>query len=115
MVLGALLHWRMYRMSATRIGDGGEDATGDDVALNPSEPQLDLVEPGRVSRSEVQADIGVPIQKRADLLGLVCRQVVGNHVDLLGRWLVDDDVCQKRDKLRRSVPRRSFAEHFAGF
>ena len=46
MVLGALLHWRMYRISATQIGDGGEDATGDDVALDPGEPQLDLVEPG---------------------------------------------------------------------
>ena len=33
-------------MSATQIGDGGEDATGDDLALDPGEPQLDLVEPG---------------------------------------------------------------------
>jgi hypothetical protein len=38
------------------LSDGGEDATGDDVALDPSEPQFDLVEPGRVSRREVQPD-----------------------------------------------------------
>src|SRR5256885_9371384 len=41
---------------STQIGDGGEDATSDDVALDPGEPQFDLVEPGRVSRREVQPD-----------------------------------------------------------
>jgi hypothetical protein len=51
------MYWRMYRMSfSAQIGDGGEDATGDDVALDPGEPQFDLVEPGRVSRREVQPD-----------------------------------------------------------
>ena len=44
-----------HELSA-QIGDGGEDATGDDVALDPGEPQFDLVEPGRVSRREVQPD-----------------------------------------------------------
>jgi hypothetical protein len=44
-----------HELSA-QIGDGGEDATGDDVALDPREPQFDLVEPGRVSRREVQPD-----------------------------------------------------------
>jgi hypothetical protein len=33
-----------HELSA-QIGDGGEDATGDDVPLDPSEPQFDLVEP----------------------------------------------------------------------
>ena len=44
-----------HELSA-QIGDGGEDATGDDVPLDPGEPQFDLVEPGRVSRREVQPD-----------------------------------------------------------
>ena len=44
-----------HELSA-QIGDGGEDATGDDVALDPGEPRFDLVEPGRVSRREVQPD-----------------------------------------------------------
>ena len=44
-----------HELSA-QIGDGGKDATGDDVALVPDEPQFDLVEPGRVSRREVQPD-----------------------------------------------------------
>ena len=36
-----------------QVGDGGEDAACDDVTLDLGEPQLDLVEPGRVSRREV--------------------------------------------------------------
>jgi hypothetical protein len=44
------------RELSAQIGDGGEDATGDDVALHPGEPQFDLVEPGRVSQREVQPD-----------------------------------------------------------
>src|SRR6201981_3630992 len=50
-----------HELSA-QIGDGGEDATGDDVALDPGEPQFDLVEPGRVSRREMQPDT---IKRRA--------------------------------------------------
>src|SRR6516165_10597952 len=38
-----------HELSA-QIGDGGEDATGDDVPLDSGEPQFDLVEPGRVNR-----------------------------------------------------------------
>jgi D-arabinose 1-dehydrogenase-like Zn-dependent alcohol dehydrogenase len=50
-----------HELSA-QIGDGGEDATGDDVPLDPGEPQFDLVEPGQVSRREVQPDT---IRRRA--------------------------------------------------
>ena len=56
-VLGDLMYWRMYRHElSVQIGDGGEDAKSDDVALDLGEPQFDLVEPGRVSRREVQPD-----------------------------------------------------------
>ena len=39
------------------VGDGSEHASGDDVALDLAEPQLDLVEPGGVGRSEVQVNL----------------------------------------------------------
>ena len=56
-VLGDLMYWRMYRHElSVQIGDGGEDAKSDDVALDLGEPQFDLVEPGRVSRRKVQPD-----------------------------------------------------------
>jgi hypothetical protein len=44
-----------HELSA-QIAGGGDDATGDDAALDPGEPQFDLVEPGRVSRREVQPE-----------------------------------------------------------
>src|SRR2546423_15628068 len=44
-----------HELSA-QIGDGGEDATGDDVAPDPGEPQFDLVAAGRISRREEQPD-----------------------------------------------------------
>src|SRR5215831_5985542 len=96
MALGALLYWRMYRISfRRRSATEGEDAACDDVTLDLGEPQLDLVEPGRVSRREVQVDRGVATQELGDLRGLVRRQVVSDHMDFLGRRLIDDDVGQK--------------------
>src|SRR5215831_8252718 len=116
MALGALLYWRMYRISfRRRSATEGEDAACDDVTLDLGEPQLDLVEPGRVSRREVQVDRGVATQELGDLRGLVRRQVVSDHMDFLGRRLIDDDVGQKGDKLCRSVARRGFAQHLTGF
>jgi hypothetical protein len=41
------------------IGYGGEHTTVDHVPLDLGEPQFDLVQPGRVRRSEVQMSIGV--------------------------------------------------------
>jgi hypothetical protein len=88
MVLGRLvvLPDVLDELSA-QVGDGSEDAACDDGALDLGKPQLDLVEPGRVSRREVQVDSGVEIQELGDLLGFVRRQVIGDYVDLLGRRL----------------------------
>jgi len=38
---------------ALEIGHGGEDAAGDDIALDLGEPEFNLVEPGRVRRGVV--------------------------------------------------------------
>jgi hypothetical protein len=62
-----------------QIRDGGEDASSNDIPFDPGEPQFDLVEPGRVSRREVQVDSGMPIQKLGDPLGLVRRQAHALH------------------------------------
>ena len=54
-VLGALMYWRMYRMSFGRRS-GMEVKTPRAMTSRsiPGEPRFDLVEPGRVSR--VQPD-----------------------------------------------------------
>src|SRR5215472_621947 len=45
MALGALLYWRMYRISfRRRSATEGEDAACDDVTLDLGEPQLRLVD-----------------------------------------------------------------------
>ncbi len=57
-VLGAaLMFWRMYRMSFRRRS-GTEVKTPRAMTSRSirGEPQFDLVEPGRVSRREVQPD-----------------------------------------------------------
>jgi len=72
--------------------------------------------PGGIGRSEVQMNLRMSIQKVVDLSGLMGREVVGNHVNLFAARLVDNDVRQERDELRRRVshwpscraPRRSW-------
>ena len=46
-----------------QIRDGSEDASRDDIALDLTEPQLDLIQPGRVGRSEVQVNFGMHRQE----------------------------------------------------
>ncbi len=55
---------------ACEIADRGENAAGDNVTLDFGEPVLDLIEPGRVGRGEVQMHGGVRGEKFADPLGL---------------------------------------------
>jgi len=53
-------------------------------------------------------------QEVFDLLTLVRREIVRDHMDLLAAWLVDHDVGEECDELRGSVPLCSFAQHLAG-
>ena len=72
-----------------RSGNGGEDAAGDDIALDLGEPQLDLVEPRGVRRREVQANVAdASARNSSTRLGFVRRQIVGDDVDLFaaGWW-----------------------------
>src|SRR5467141_1785480 len=67
-----------------QIRDGSEYASRDDVALDLAEPQLDLIQPRRVGRSEVQVNLGMHRQEVRDRPALVSREVVGAHHD--GYW-----------------------------
>lgn len=44
---------------APKVLGGGEGSAIDEVALQLAEPELHLVEPGRISRREVQLHVGV--------------------------------------------------------
>src|SRR5947209_9388980 len=50
-----------------QIRNGSEYASGDDVALDLAEPQLDLIQPRRVGRSEVQVNLGMQDRKSTRL------------------------------------------------
>ncbi len=96
------------------VGDRSEDATGDHIALDPGEPQLDLVEPGRVGRGVVQMDVGMIVEKRGDALGFVRREIVADDMDLPAPGLVGADIGEEGHELGAGVTRRRLAENFAG-
>ena len=58
-------------------------------------------------------NFGVYRQEVCDRPALVCRLVVGNHMDLFAARLIDHNVGQEGDEFRRGVPFRRFAEHLA--
>ena len=86
----------------------------DDLALNAREPVLDLVEPRRIGRREVDLHVAVRGQEVRDALGLVAADVVADNVNLAALGLVGHDVGEKGDELLAGVTRRGPAEHLAG-
>lgn len=87
-----------------QVGDGGEDASGNDVALDFGEDQLDLVEPGGVGRDEMDPDVGVGLKEAINELGLVGGEVVGDHVDLAAARLLSNQHLEELDELFATVP-----------
>jgi len=49
------------------------------------------------AKSATTRSAGEDARDHRDLVG---REVVGDHLNLLARWLVDDDFHQQRDELR---------------
>lgn len=60
----------------------GEDSTSDAIALQLTEPQLHLVEPGTVGGRVVQPHTGMSSQPGLHRRGLVSREVIDNDMDL---------------------------------
>jgi hypothetical protein len=51
----------------------------------------------------VHVNVRMRFQEIVNLPGLVGREVIGDHVDLLAARLVHDDVGEERDELRGGV------------
>ena len=51
---------------SSEIGDGGKDASTDDMPLNFGEPDFDLVKPGRVGGCKMNAELRMIGQKVAE-------------------------------------------------
>ncbi len=96
-----------------KVFDRREDPSSDDIALNLGEPELDLVQPGRVRRRKMQTHRRVRLQKLGHPLGLVRREIVRNHMDLLARGLMGHEVRQERDELLGGVAVGCLAQDLA--
>src|SRR5687767_7559520 len=90
---------------AREIRDRGEDAAGEQVALDFGEPEFHLIQPRRIRRREVQPHVRVRDQERAYGLRLMCREVIDNHVDLAPLGLAGDDLTEELDKGGAGVTR----------
>ena len=77
---------------AFEVWHRSKDAACDDLALDAVEPQLDLVEPGRVGGRIVNVDLGMVGQEVAHRLGLMGRQVVADDMNILTPGLLGDDI-----------------------
>jgi len=86
-----------------QIGQGTEYPARDDMALDFGEPVFDLVEPRGVGWGEVQADVGMSLEKGLHQLGLMSRKIVGNDMDRLAHWLGGDDLLEEADELGTGV------------
>ena len=96
------------------VSDRREHTARQEIAFDFRKPELDLVEPRRISRREVEVDGRMIHQERPHRLGLVRRQVVGDHVNLPSLRLAGDDVAEERDKRRAGMARHRLCEDFAG-
>src|SRR5215468_12186230 len=93
-----------------QVGDRREYTARNDVALDFGKPELDLVEPGGIGRSEMQVNLGMSSQKVVDLSGLMGGEVVGDHVDLFAVLPSTSPVLVSNAAYRDSVPCRTYSK-----
>ena len=89
---------------AGQAGFGGEDAAGDDVRLDFGEPQINLIEPGRIGGREVKVDAGMLFQELPDQRGFVSGKIVEDDVDRLRGPTESDNFVYKADEVLTRMP-----------
>jgi len=99
---------------ARQIGDRGEDAAGNDFALDFGEPQFDLVEPGRIGGREVKLHAGMPLEEIPNQLRFMSGEVIEDDMDLLPGRAQRDYFFQKGHEVAAGVANRSFSVDATG-
>src|ERR1700688_82021 len=94
---------------ASQIGNRVEDAARDDLAFDLGEPDLDLVEPGRVRGREVKPDSRMLLEELADRLRFVRGEIVEDDVNLLPWRTRGYDLLRKSDELTAGMAGSGFA------
>src|SRR4026208_1576312 len=98
---------------ARQVGDGRKDAPREQVALDLTKPELDLIQPRRVRAREVQVDAGMRLEESLHTLRLVGGAVVDNHMNLTSGRLSGDEVAQELDERRTPVARHGLSDDLA--
>ena len=104
----------VFHQLAGKVGDGGEYSASDHVAFDLGKPDLDLVEPGRVSGREVKPDSRMLLEELADCLSFVRGEIVEDDVNLLPRRAQGYDLLQKGDELTAGMASSGFAVDATG-
>jgi hypothetical protein len=99
---------------ASQVGDSSENAAGDDLAFDLGEPDLDLVEPGRIGGREVKPDSRMLLEELADRLSFVGGEIVEDHVNLLPRRAQGYDLLKKGDELAAGMAGSGFTVDATG-
>ncbi|HXM22147.1 MAG TPA: hypothetical protein VN948_12880 [Terriglobales bacterium] len=99
---------------ASQVRNRSEDAPRDDLAFDLGEPDLDLIEPGRVSGREMKPDSRMLLEELADGLSFVGGEIVEDDVNPLPRWAQGDDLLQKGDELAAGMVGSGFAVDATG-
>src|SRR6266542_3375258 len=95
------------------VGDRREDPACEQLPLDLRKPELDLIQPRRVRRREVDLHMRMREQERPDRLRLVRGEIVRNDVNLAALRLTVDDVAEELDERRARVARDRLAKHLA--
>ena len=99
---------------AREVCDGREHAAGEHVALDFRKPELDLVEPRRVRRREMEMHVRMVQQEHADGLGLMRGEVVRDHMNLPIFGLARGQIAQKSDEPGTGMFISGFPQNLAG-
>ena len=99
---------------AGKISHGGENAAREKVPFDLGKPELDLVEPRRMCRREVEMHVRVVEEERANRLGLVGGQIVRDDVNLESFRLTRHDVAKEFDKRGAGVTGDRVRDDFTG-
>ena len=95
------------------LADGGEGAAPDRFLGDDVEPDLDLVEPGRIGGSEMDMVAGPCSEPALDFNVFMGAVIVDDEVDIEVRGHVGVDVLEEAEELLMTVPSLALGEHLA--
>ena len=81
----------------------GQAAAGPAEVLD-AKPDLDMIEPRRIGRGEVQMHVGVRVEKFPHFGRFVRREVIQDDMDFLLRFTAGYHLVEEADKLITGVP-----------